>query len=105
MAVSEPQHASLQLPNNLVLLRSTPVFDAASLPRALRENHSTKEGSWGRICIISGQLRYEVCDPRRPSLTMILTPQSSPAIIEPTILHRVEPVGAVEFKVEFWRAR
>jgi tellurite resistance-related uncharacterized protein len=93
-----------ELPGNLVLVRSTPLFDAASLPKALREDHSTKEGTWGRICILSGQLRYEVRDPRRAFSATILTPQSSPAIIEPTILHRVEPVGAVQFKVEFWRA-
>ena len=94
----------IEWPANLVLLRSTPVFTADTLPAGLRADHSTKEGSWGRLHILSGQLRYEVCDPRRPLSTTILTPQSAPAIIEPTILHRVEPVGPVEFKVEFWRA-
>jgi tellurite resistance-related uncharacterized protein len=93
-----------QLPNNVVLLRSTPIFTANTLPALLRENHCTKEGSWGRIRIISGQLRYEVCDPRRPSSTRIVSSHSVPVIIEPTILHRVEPVGEVEFQVEFWRA-
>jgi tellurite resistance-related uncharacterized protein len=98
------QEVPLELPGHLVLGRTTPLFDAASLPTALRENHSTKEATWGRIRILSGQLRYEVCDPRRPISTIILTPQSPPAIIEPTIVHRVEPVGEVLFKVEFWRA-
>ena len=93
----------MELPADLVFLRSTPVFDEQNLPAGLRANHNTKEGSWGRIRIIAGALRYEVCDPRRPVSTTILTPRSAPAIIEPTILHRVEPVGAVEFQVEFWR--
>ncbi len=104
MTGSGPPEAPAELPGNVILLRSTPIFTAESLPQALRENHSTKEGSWGRLCIISGQLRYEVCDPRRPPSTTILIPESEPGIIEPTILHRVEPVGEVEFQVQFWRA-
>jgi tellurite resistance-related uncharacterized protein len=93
-----------ELPDNVVLLRSTPIFTANTLPAALRENHCTKEGSWGRIRILSGQLRYQVCDPRRASSTRIVSLNSEPVIIEPTILHRVEPIGEVEFQVEFWRS-
>jgi tellurite resistance-related uncharacterized protein len=104
MTFPGPTDAPLELPANLVLLRSTPVFTADTVPAGLRANHSTKEGSWGRLRILSGQLRYELCDPRRPPKTTILTPHSALAIIEPTILHRVEPVGPVEFTVEFWRA-
>lgn len=104
MTVSDQPDSLPELPGDVVFLRSTPVFTADNLPQALRNDHSTKEGSWGRLRILSGQLRYEACDPRRPASPTILTRHSMPAIIEPTILHRVEPVGAVELQVEFWRS-
>jgi tellurite resistance-related uncharacterized protein len=92
-----------QLPDGLVPIRSTPLFTECTLPAGLRANHCTKEGSWGVIRLITGLLRYEVCDPRRPRSSVVLTPDGPPGIIEPTILHWVEPVGPVEFQVEFWR--
>lgn len=92
-----------QLPEGLVHIRSTPVFTEESLPAGLRADHCTKEGSWGLIRVMAGRLRYEVSDPRRPDSTVILTPDGPPGIIEPTILHRVEPISSVEFQVEFWR--
>ena len=104
LSATAPKDAQLELPKDVVFLRSTPLFNEANLPAALRADHHTKEGSWGRIRIVTGQLRYEIRDPRRPFSTTVLTPQCAPAIIEPTILHRVEPVGTVEFQVEFWRA-
>jgi tellurite resistance-related uncharacterized protein len=104
MIGAEPLSAPLDWPDNLEYVRSTPVFTADTVPAGLRADHSTKDGTWGRLCVLSGKLHYEVCDPRRPASTTLLTPASPPAIIEPTILHRVEPDGAVEFKVEFWRA-
>lgn len=92
-----------QLPDGLLHLRSTPVFTQDTLPTRLRAEHCTKEGSWGVIRVTKGSLRYEVCDPRRPPSSVVLTADGPQGIIEPTILHRVEPVGQVEFLVEFWR--
>ena len=92
-----------RLADGLVHIRSTPLFTQDTLPSGLRADHCTKEGSWGSIRVTSGSLRYEVCDPRRPPSSVVLTPAGPPGIIEPTILHRVEPIGAVEFLVEFWR--
>jgi len=64
----------------------------------------TKESSWGLIVVEQGTLTYRITDPRRPAAEMMLTPQSAPGVIEPTILHHVEPQGPVRFHVEFWRA-
>ena len=83
--------------------RSTPVFDELTLPQALRHDHSTKAGVWGRIRVISGRLLYMVTDPRRRTCSRDLTPEAPSAVIEPTIVHRVVPIGEVQFQVEFWR--
>ena len=91
------------LPAGLEHYRSTPVFTETALPAALRNDHRTKDGVWGVIRVLSGALRYSVTDPARDPLTIDLTP-AIPGIIEPAILHRVEPLGEVEFQVEFHRA-
>jgi hypothetical protein len=49
-----------------------------------------------------GSLRYFITDPRAPPSEKIVKAWR-PAIVEPTILHRVEPVGAVRFHVVFFR--
>ena len=40
----------------------------------------------------------------RPETETLLSPDHAPGIVEPTILHRVEPIGTVTFHVEFFRA-
>ena len=81
----------------------TRIFTETSVPEGLLTEHSTKEGVWGRIHVEEGSLRYQVTDPRREPLDLVLAPDSDPGLIEPTFLHRVEPIGAVRFHVEFLR--
>jgi tellurite resistance-related uncharacterized protein len=78
----------------------TAIFDEASLPAALRRDHSTKAGTWGLIRVLQGRLRLTYADstPER-----LLTP-SVPGPISPGQLHRVEPLGPVRMQVEFYAA-
>ncbi len=94
---------SAVLPQGAEAYKRTPSFDEASVPAALLRDHSTKEGTWGLLRVEQGQLRYAVTDPRRSRSETVLTPMTVPAVIEPTILHHVEPLGAVRFHVEFYR--
>jgi tellurite resistance-related uncharacterized protein len=92
-----------RLPDGLASYKRTPTFTEAGIPAGLLNEHSTKDGVWGLIHVEEGCLRYLVTDGRRPPAVSLLTPDSAPGIVEPTILHRVEPVGTVRFHVEFWR--
>ncbi|MEI4508660.1 DUF1971 domain-containing protein [Sphingopyxis sp. CCNWLW253] len=93
------------LPVGLTVYKRTPTFTEASVPRGLLADHSAKEGVWGLIRVEEGSLRYVVTDPRRDFAEHILAPGGEPGVVEPTIAHRVEPLGAVHFYVEFLRAR
>ena len=84
--------------------KCTPTFTENSVPAGLLADHSTKEGVWGLIHVTQGRLRYFITDPRREPEQYVLDPGTEPGVIEPTILHRVEPMGSVEFQVEFLRA-
>ncbi|MCC2981068.1 DUF1971 domain-containing protein [Sphingomonas sp. IC4-52] len=101
---SAPRANPARLPNGLEPYRRTPVFTEETVPAALLRDHDTKAGTWGLIHVLSGQLRYRITDPRRAPAETLLTPDTPPGVVEPTIVHHVEPVGAVTFQVEFLRA-
>jgi tellurite resistance-related uncharacterized protein len=78
--------------------RRTTVFDENTLPSALRREHRTRLGVWGVIRVLDGRLRYQVLDP--PS-EVILEP-GHPGLVLPDQPHRVEPLGRVRMRVEFY---
>lgn len=94
----------MPLPSDVRPYRRTDVFTEATTPQALRRAHNTKAGVWGLIHVLEGRLAYRITDPRRPPEALELTPQTPPGVVEPTMLHEVEPLGAVRFYVEFHRA-
>lgn len=95
---------SARLPEGLEPYKRTPTLTEATVPAGLLGDHSTKVGVWGLIHVEKGTLRYLVTDPRRPPTECVLTPQDPPGVVEPTILHRVQPIGPVRFHVEFLRS-
>jgi tellurite resistance-related uncharacterized protein len=78
--------------------KSTPVFDEHSLPAGLRRDHSTKAGVWGVIRVLEGSLLFE-----RGGETRTLTP-ATPALVRPEERHRVEAIGAMRMRVDFYDA-
>ncbi len=101
--MEDPQPPATILPDGVEGYRQTDSFTEASLPAALRNAHCTKQGVWGLIRVTEGELVYRVLDPRRTPSELILRPGEAPGVVEPTILHEVEPRGAVRFHVEFFR--
>ena len=96
----EPGHASPRL----VPYSRTADFTDVTVPPGLLIAHTTKAGAWGLIHVLEGRLAYRVTDPRRPASEAILTADDEPGVVEPTILHEVEPIGPVRFYVEFLHA-
>lgn len=90
-------------PPGLEAYKRTPTFTEATVPAGLLSDHSTKEGVWGLIEVERGTLRYLVTDPRRANREQTLVAGGDAGVVEPTILHRVEPVGEVRFHVRFLR--
>lgn len=91
----------VRLPETARPYRRTAEFTETSVPAGLLRAHTTKAGTWGLIHVLEGRLAYRVVDPRRPISEAILTPDGPPGVVEPTILHEVEPLGSVRFFVEF----
>ncbi len=92
-----------QLPAGLEAYRRTPEFTEASVPKGLLQAHSTKPGVWGLIHALEGRLLYQVTDHRRVPTDRVLVGGDMPGVVEPEIVHQVEPQGRVRFYVEFFR--
>jgi tellurite resistance-related uncharacterized protein len=89
-----------EIPDGLVRFKVTPEFSEATLPNALRSNHQTSEGIWGRIVVLEGQLLYSVMS---RDINLHLTPEN-PGVVVPELPHRVEPIGGVRFFIEFYKS-
>ncbi len=79
--------------------KTTPVFTEATLPEAIRNAHSTKEGVWGLLVVLDGAASLIFHDPER---RVEVTP-GRPATIPPEAVHHVETAGPMRMKVEFYR--
>jgi len=79
--------------------KRTPDFDQDSLPEAIRNDHSTKAGTWGLLVVSEGAARLVFHEPRRE---VAVTP-GSPGKIPPQAVHHVELDGPARLHVEFYR--
>ena len=89
------------IPQNCKPYKRTPVFSESSVPAGLLRAHQTKVGTWGSIVVVEGQLLYRVLE---PETTEYLLDSQQSGVVEPGVLHEVEPQGNVRFFVEFYRA-
>jgi len=79
---------------------STPVFDEHSLPDSLRKKHNTRDGTWGLLRVLEGEVRLVYLDPPSERIVTI----GDPAPILPQSPHFVKLVGPMKMQVEFYRA-
>jgi tellurite resistance-related uncharacterized protein len=91
------------LPPDVRPYSRTPEFTHDTMPPGLRRAHAIKVEAWGVIHVLEGRLAYRINDPRRPTTETVLEPGAAPGVVEPTIIHEVEPLGPVRFYVEFHR--
>ncbi len=86
------------LPQGLKPYKRTPEFSSDTVPPALQRDHATKQGVWGLIHVLKGELVYRIVESREEHH---LVP-GHPGVIQPQVSHSVELVGDSEFFVEFW---
>ena len=88
------------LPIAVSSYKRTPEFTNETVPKGLLRAHQTKKGTWGKIVVLEGKLRYRILEPELEEV--VLSPQKF-GVVEPTILHEVEPLDEAKFYVEFYR--
>ena len=88
------------LPEDVARYAGTPVFSEESIPANLRRAHRTKAGTWAKLVLLEGWLRYRILEPEIEEVE--LSP-GRPGIVEPEVPHEVEARGSVRFRVDFYR--
>ena len=92
--------AMKKLPPEVSAYKRTPEFTRETVPGGLLSAHQTKAGTWGLIVVLEGTLEYRILEPEPQTIQLT---ENLPGVVEPTILHEVEPRGEVRFYVEFYR--
>jgi tellurite resistance-related uncharacterized protein len=92
--------ASVVLPDDVSLVRSTPVFSAADLPSGLLAAHHLAPGAWGRLRVLRGHVVF-VAEERDERRTLAA---GDDQVIEPEVRHHVEPSDDAELVIDFYRA-
>ena len=89
-----------KLPESVKEYKRTPDFNEETVPSGLLKAHTTKVGTWGKICVDKGKLLYVI--ETEPMEKVELSPDKH-GVVEPEVAHHVEPLGEVEFHVEFYK--
>ncbi|WP_101774922.1 SAM-dependent methyltransferase TehB [Pasteurella oralis] len=80
--------------NELICYKRMPVWTATSLPQMFQEKHNTKVGTWGKLTVLKGQLKFYVLSEAGEVISEhIFTPTSEIPLVEPQLWHKVEPLS------------
>jgi tellurite resistance-related uncharacterized protein len=87
-----------EVPADLIVVRTTATWDEKTMPRALRREHRLATGTWGRLRVIEGAVRFVAqTDP----VTDVVVDAQRLQGIPPDIEHYVEPQGPTRFAIDF----
>lgn len=88
------------LPDDVELVRTTPVFDETTIPPGLLAAHQVAAGVWGRLVVHAGAVTFMFED--QPNSVYVLDEGDS-IVIGPQRPHRVVINGTVRLAIEFHR--
>lgn len=77
--------------NHLLCYKQLPVWSAAAIPQAFQEKHNTKEGTWAKLTIFKGKLKFHSLNEDGDVLsTVVFDKENQPPFVEPQAWHKVE---------------
>lgn len=82
-----------------MLVRTTDVFDNESIPAGLLRVHRIAAGTWGRLVVHSGSIRFVFEDDPDDEITVAA---GQGIVIPPASPHRVRLSEQASFAVEFY---
>lgn len=79
--------------NHLTVYKDMPEWSADTLPKGFRRKHNTKEGTWARLTVRAGALRFTHLDEDgEETSSMIVDAAAGPQLVAPGAWHKVEPL-------------
>lgn len=79
---------------NLICYKQMPEWNKESLPQMFQEKHNTKEGTWAKLTILQGQLKYyALTEDGEVTQTFTFDSENQPPFVEPQAWHKVEALS------------
>lgn len=79
---------------NLICYKQMPIWTKDRLPQMFQEKHNTKEGTWAKLTIFKGELKfYELTEQGEELSSTVFTPEHQPPFVEPQLWHKVEALS------------
>lgn len=80
--------------NQLICYKRMPVWNKNTLPEMFQQQHNTKVGTWGKLHVLKGKLKFYELDQQGELLNEhIFTPESQIPLVEPQLWHKVEALS------------
>lgn len=78
----------------LICYKQMPVWNKETLPQMFQEKHNTKVGTWAKLTILTGALKfYELTEEGDVVNTAVFTTENQPPFVEPQLWHKVEALS------------
>ncbi|WP_301099618.1 SAM-dependent methyltransferase TehB, partial [Otariodibacter sp.] len=79
---------------DLVCYKQMPVWNISTLPQMFQEKHNTKEGTWAKLSILKGSLKfYHLTEEGEVIGEHIFDVDNQPDFVEPQVWHKVEALS------------
>lgn len=76
---------------NLICYKQMPVWTKDTLPQMFQEKHNTKVGTWAKLTLLKGLLKfYELTEEGEVISESLFDAEHQPPFVEPQVWHRVE---------------
>lgn len=76
---------------DLIAYKKLPQWTAQTMPEGVKNQHNTKQGTWGQIRVLSGRLKfYELTQDGQVTAEHIFTPETAIPLVQPQAWHKVE---------------
>ena len=74
----------------LLCYKRLPNWTATTLPEMVTQKHNTKVGTWAKLTVLSGSLRfYELDEQGQVTAEHLFTPETEIPFVEPQAWHRI----------------
>lgn len=98
------EYDRFSLPPEAKAYRTIGPFRSDSLPKGLLREHRLKAGTWGRLRVLSGEIRF-VWDDEGQAQDGFVVADTAPVIIPPAVPHHLElRKGDVLLEIDFLEA-
>lgn len=92
------------MPEKLIAYKRMPLWTKDTMPEAVQRKHNTKVGTWGKITVLKGKLKFvELMEDGEEVASHIFEAGADNPMVQPQAWHRVEALtDDVEWFLEFY---